>query len=238
MDQDSPASATELETGAAETLASSVSSRLKACIISGEMRPGQKLRLRELADQFGMGFSPLREALNRLSRDGLVVHTEQRGFSVAPMSAEALDELLETRCSLNELALRQSIARGDAAWEEGVVLAYHRLSRMPRWISLTPPVVNVDWERAHRIFHRGLIEACGSRWLIGYCEQLFDAADRYRHIARHSPEAPGRAKEDMHRRIMEATVARDADKAVQLLTEHFTGTAEMCRKVRREGGWT
>jgi DNA-binding GntR family transcriptional regulator len=223
--------------GTAETLASSVFGQLKACIIAGKLRPGQKLRLRELAEQFGMGFSPLREALNRLSRDGLVVHAELRGFSVAPVSEEALDELLKTRCWLNELALRQSIARGDAAWEESVVVAYHRLSRNPRWISLTPPAVNGEWERAHRIFHGRLIESCGSGWLIGYCEQLFDAADRYRHIARQSPEAPGRAKEDMHRRIMEATVARDADKAVQLLNEHFTGTAEMCRGVLREGGW-
>ena len=117
-----------------ETLASSTYARLRRDIIEGALVPGSKLRMRQLCERYDVGLSPLREALNRLLRDGLVQQTDLRGFVAAPLSGSELDELTKTRCWLNELALRQSIEHGDSAWEEQVVLTYHRLSRIQLWI--------------------------------------------------------------------------------------------------------
>jgi GntR family carbon starvation induced transcriptional regulator len=215
----------------AQTLASSVCVDLRRDIIAGAYKPGEKLALHALSEKFQMGLSPIREALNRLSRDGLVDQRDLRGFYVAPLTEVDLDELIRARSWLNALGVRESIARGDSAWEESVVLAHHRLSRTPRW-NEDATQVNWDWEVEHRVFHAALLSACGSRWITSYCEQLFDLADRYRQLARQAPSAQVR-QESEHRLIMEACVARKADEAVALLTEHLERTAELCRSELR-----
>lgn len=217
--------------GSGETLASIAYQRLRQDIISAVHAPGEKLRIQELCERYEVGPSPVREALNRLSRDGLVSLSDHKGFSVTPLSREHLEELTRTRCWLNELALRQSIANGDAAWEEGVVLAYHRLTRIPRHITQQGKsgiVYNPAWEQAHRAFHSSLIAACGSRWLIGYCEQLFDMADRYRHLSRVSSLKVGPRK-DEHGEMVAAIAERDVEAVVALLYSHFTRTGELVR---------
>jgi DNA-binding GntR family transcriptional regulator len=214
-----------------ETLASTAYQRLRADIINARHEPGGKLRVQELSERYGLGPSPIREALNRLSRDGLVTLNDRRGFSVTPLSQAHLEELTRTRCWLNELALRQAIANGDSAWEEGVVVAYHRLTRLPRYIDADTVAnrCNPAWELAHRAYHSALIAACGSRWLIAFCEQLFDAGDCYRHLSRVSSMKRAERRIE-HRQILDAVVARDADTAVALLTRHVTRTAELVRE--------
>jgi DNA-binding GntR family transcriptional regulator len=220
-----PANVVELE--AHGTLASRACEALRRDIIRAQSAPGAKLLIRALCERYGVGASPMREALNRLSRDGLVGRSDQRGFGVMPLNQGHLAELTRTRCWLNEVAIRESIRRGDDAWEESIVLAYHRLQRTPRHQpgqdSLT---YDQAWESAHRKFHSCLIAACGSHWLIGFCEQLFDAADRYRHLSRATSRAR-KVKRDEHRAIMDAVLARDADQAVALLNAHFHGTANL-----------
>jgi len=89
---------------------------------------------------------------------------------------------------------------------------------------------NAEWEQAHRAFHRSLIAACRSSRVIGYCDQLFDASDQYRNIARAAPMSEVRPIAAEHRAIMEATVGRRADEAVAHLLAHFDGTAEIVRR--------
>ena len=217
-----------------ETHVSLITKKLREDITSGQLPPGGKLKVRQLAERFGVGLSPIRESLSRLSREWLVRHSDLRGFSVSSVSEQDLDELMKARCWLNERALREAIAHGDSAWEESVLLTYHRLSRIPRKDPDGGPAVNPAWETAHRVFHRSLIGGCGSRWVVEICDQLFDVADIYRHIARSSPSQARRERGDEHKPIMEAAVARDADQAVRLLNAHFLRTAELCREPLRE----
>lgn len=218
-----------------ETFASVAHTRLRGEIISGVFSGGEKLRVRQLCERYGFGISPVREALNRLSSDGFVVQSDLQGFRVAALSLDDLRELTRTRAWLNERALRESIARGDHAWEEAIVISHHRLSRTRRWLGEeASDGVNPEWETAHRAFHTSLIAGCQSRWLIGYCEQLFDMADRYRHISRTAAARRSRGP-DEHRLIMEATIARDSDLAVSRLVEHFQKTAKHCEAAFASG---
>ena len=93
-----------------------------------------------------------------------------------PVSAAELEELTLTRCWMEERALRESIARRTAEWEEQLVLALHRLGRASRLSPQSPSALNPDWEKVHRTFHRVLISACRSHWLVGFCDQLSDHA--------------------------------------------------------------
>lgn len=210
------------------TLALSVYSRLREDILNVTLKPNAKLRIRELCERYEVGLSPMREALSRLASEGLVVQTAQRGFTVASFSVQELVELVRTKKWLNEIGVRESITHGDAAWEEGVLLAFHRLAKTPRFLdgeSDDGSGRNADWNAAHLAFHTSLIDACRSEWLKSFCRTLFTASERYRAVARMKSEPTKRL--DEHRQIMEATVNRDADLAVQLLNAHFENTVNL-----------
>jgi GntR family carbon starvation induced transcriptional regulator len=212
-----------------ETLASIVYDRLRKDIISIAVPPGEKLHIRSLCERFEVGLSPVREALSRLSTEGLVAQNDHRGFTVAPISEADLVDLTRARSWLNEIAIRRSIKHGDAAWEESVVLSFHRLFRTPRFAPGVETERSEAWEVAHRNFHTSLISASGSDRLTHYCEQLFDSAERYRHVGRKAGVKGNRDKE--HRELMEAVVARDAETAARVITQHFERTAELVREV-------
>jgi DNA-binding GntR family transcriptional regulator len=208
------------------TLASAAYGRLRREIIAVEIPPGSRLHTRQLCARYDMGLSPIREALSRLSSEGLVRQSDQRGFVVTQLTRDDLDALTRTRCWLNEIGLRESIAHGDDAWEEAVIVSFHRLSRVPRFIDAAR---NPVWDAAHQTFHATLVAACRSPWLTGYCAQLFDAFERYRNLSAFTAAArPGHV--DEHRAIMETAARRDADAACYLLRNHYELSATLVRK--------
>jgi DNA-binding GntR family transcriptional regulator len=209
---------------AATTHASSVYERIRADILAGKLRPGRRLQIKAMMESYTVGQTPLREALNRLSADGLVAVEDQRGFTVPGISAEELRELTRTRCWLEERALRESIAAATEAWEEAVLVAGHRLLRTPRGLDSDDPAVDALWEERHRAFHDLLVGQCGSRWLVGFCAQLTDRHQRYRKLAARRA-FPRRDVKAEHQGIMDAVLLRDADLAVARLVAHYTATA-------------
>ena len=207
-----------------ETLASSVYHELLEDILEGKLKPGHKLRLQALKDDYKVGNSPLREALNRLSANGMVVREENKGFRVSPASIEELQELVTTRCWLEEIAVRESIKNADDAYDERIVLAFHRLSKIT-------PNDDGSWdspeqENRHREFHQALLSAGSSNILLGYCAELHEQTLRYRKLAavvKYREGAEGSEQKAIHDAVLE----RDADKAVELLKAHFQMTADI-----------
>lgn len=213
-------------TNGRETLASIAYQRLLDDIVGGRLQPGSKLRLQFLAKRYAVGNSPLREALNRLSANGMVQREENRGFRVSPASAEELSELIRTRCWLEEIALRESIRHGDSAWEERVLVSFHRLSKRNRLSEERYIEFDGTWEDRHRAYHLSLLSACNSNILLDFCEQLHEQTLRYRNLS--SMQAyRDRHELDEHRAIRDAVLDRDADKAVELLQAHYRITGEI-----------
>ena len=204
----------------------SIYDQLKTDILTGSLQPGIKLRLRDLIEQYNTGNSPLREALNRLSAVGMVIREENRGFRVSPVTPEELMELTRTRCWLEETALRESIAHGDKAWEERIVLAYHWLARSTEDRDAAELRQSPEWEQYHRNFHQALISACGSNILIDFCAELQQRFLRYRNLV-ETIKYRGPQDVEHHRELQEATLARDADLAVDRLKKHYSTTSEI-----------
>jgi DNA-binding GntR family transcriptional regulator len=200
--------------------------RLREDLLSGQLKPGRKLQMRFLMDVYQAGQTPLREALNRLTAEGLVESREQRGFYVRGISQAELAELTQTRCWVESLALRKAMAAATPEWEEALIVAHHRLSRAPRSLSAERFEDNPEWERLHRTFHRTLIGQCGSRSLVGFCDQLADQLYRYRRLSIRKA-FPTRHVADEHQAILGAVLSGDADKAADLLSSHFAATAEV-----------
>jgi DNA-binding GntR family transcriptional regulator len=214
---------------AAITHASSVYERIRTDILAGKLRPGGRLQIKRMMETYEVGQTPLREALNRLTADGLVTAEDQRGFTVPGISVAELRELTRTRCWLEERALRESMAATTEGWEEAVLLAGHRLLRTPRGLDSEEPGADTEWEARHRAFHDLLVSNCGSRWLVGFCAQLTDRHQRYRKLAARRA-FPHRDVQTEHRTILDAVLARDADAAVGLLIAHYTATADIILK--------
>jgi len=205
------------------SLARAVYDKLKRDILSTELPPKTKLGVEFVCDRYGFGTSPVREALTLLVGEGFVTRIEGRGFSVAGVSVEEYIELTETRCWLEEVALRKSMANGGADWEDRIVLAFHHFSRLSRPAEGTRLSKNNEWVERHKAFHDALISACGSRWLLNYCDQLREQTYRYRRIS--SAERPGGAL-NQHRQLMQVVLDRDPDVAVPLLMEHYRNRNE------------
>lgn len=210
------------------TLATSIYERLKADILSARLEPGRKLQLRFLMEHYDAGQTPLREALNRLTTEDLVIGKEQRGFFVKPISLEELGELTKTRCWVEGLALRESIANATPSWEEALLVAHHRLERARRSLNPERFESNPEWERLHRAFHAVLIGGCGSRSLIGFCEQLADRLHRYRALSSRKAFRVRNVTQE-HAEILKSVLDRDAEDAVRLLQRHYEQTAEFIK---------
>ncbi|ABI89862.1 bacterial regulatory s, gntR family protein [Burkholderia ambifaria AMMD] len=208
------------------TLATSLYDRLRTDLLAGKLEPGRKLQIEFLCEQYQAGQTPVREALNRLTSDGLVERRDQRGFAVTDISADDLREITRTRILLEEVALREAFAANQPEWEEELVLAYHRLSKVPRSLNETEYLENPEWERLHRAFHRALISGCRSRWLMGFCEQLADQLYRYRQLSVRRIY-PNRHEKEEHKAMLDAVVARDSLRAIELLKTHYQQTAEI-----------
>lgn len=209
--------------------------RIRRDIILGERLPGEKLLIEAMSDRYEIGMVPIREALNRLSAEGLVVRESNRGFSVSLLSLGDLEELVSTRIQLETLALRTSIQRGDEAWEERLVLSYHRLARTSR---LLPPEagrerISEEWEPRHRDFHLALLDACGSRWLLGFCATMIDHAVRYRNVSMNAQASQLRraGATGEHEALLHAALERDADLACMLLEQHYRITLDGVQQV-------
>jgi len=202
---------------------------LRRDLLDGTLPPGGPLRFADLQERYGLSVGTLREALTRLVGERLVVAKGQRGFRSAPLSQEELRDIMWMRAGLEEMALRDAIARGDADWEAGIVAAFHRLSRTPVPVPGELGADVVDWERLHSSFHGALVAACPSPWLHHVRAMLEDQSVRYRRL-RLRADAPGAIKRDVvdeHRRIMEAVLARDADMAVALMRAHLHRTEDL-----------
>jgi GntR family transcriptional regulator, carbon starvation induced regulator len=216
---------------AGATLAESVYDQLRDDVLRGRLHPGQKLGS-ELRSRFNIGSSPIREALNRLLAEGLVVLEAQKGFRVAPISKDELGELVTARCWIDGAAITAGIARSDPEWEEGLLLALHRLARTAR-LRVEAHGHNAEWEAKHRQFHRALVGGCGTRWITRISEQLFDAAERYRLFAADSVSERDELQE--HRAIVDACLDGDADRATQLLREHYGQTYDVIARSMGSG---
>lgn len=195
-------------------------------ILSGALVPDSKLRLQELQDRYGLGMSPIREALMLLSRECLVSSESQRGFRVAPVSAEDLRDIVAARVHIETNLLTESIRRGDADWGAEISAAFYKLTHEPLPKSLYDPTASEPWEASHRRFHKALLAAANSPWLQRIDEQLIDHSQRYRHIrlARLGFSTKTESIFVEHQALMEATLSRDVNRACAVLTEHLNAT--------------
>jgi GntR family carbon starvation induced transcriptional regulator len=208
-----------------KTLVEGAYQRLRRDIIEGVHPPGEKLRVEHLKDHYDVGAGTLREALLLLVTDALVVAQGQRGFRVAPISIEDFEDITRTRILLETEALRQSIALGGEDWKPRWWRPFHRLSRAEQKLSDHDSEAADEWEKRNRNFHDALIAASPSRWIRHFQNILYQQSERYRRISLFR-QPVARDVHAEHQALFDSTLARDAERATAILSEHILRTLD------------
>jgi len=202
--------------------------RLRADILACRLKPGARLKINELCAALDVSLGAVREALSRLSAEGLVVAEAQKRFQVAPISVADLEDLTQVRIEIETLCLRRAIAARTLDWESGLVAAFHRLSRLPVRAPGDERRLSEDWAQAHADYHLALVASCDSLWLLRVRAMLYAQSERYRRLSAPVTES-WRDVNAEHRDIMQAALAGDARKACALLISHLLTTKDLVR---------
>lgn len=190
---------------------------LRARIIDLELLPGARLRTERLSEDFDVSPTPVREALNRLAAEGLVLQEPYRGFRVSDLiDADELVHLLRAREVIEAAAVEQTAISKDSA-----VLAELRglTDRMEELASMTELDIKA-YNAADAEFHRLTVSASGNRFLL----EALDALHAHVQIARHyqgkSVEEAKLSNKD-HRQLLESIERGDSVGACDCVRAHI-----------------
>ncbi len=226
-----------MDTSPRQNLAMSAYTWLKRDIIRGIHPPDTKLLMSGLKKRYELGTGPLREALSQLVAERLVTAASQRGYRVAPMSVEELEDIYDARAQLEGLIVQLAIERGDDAWEAEILARAHTLNKV---VDVSgPDEVLAIWDQRHKAFHAAIAAGCGTHHLQQVRESLFDQAERYRHLwlcETVFSSAAIEQKRGEHDALVEAILARDSSRAVALMREHLLTPVPIISEVMRSRG--
>ena len=204
--------------------------RLRQDIVSGILLPDTKLKMRELKERYGLGATPLREALAQLAAQGFVTQASQKGFRVPALSMLHLDDVSRSRQLIEGEALRLAIENGDDAWEAEISASFYLLERRIVRLQASRQPLDADYEKIHSRFHQGLIAACPLPSLIAFSGQLYTQGARYRTLMLRSLPASQEIIAE-HRKLRDLALTRKPEKAVHALVGHIALPAKLLRDV-------
>lgn len=199
-----------------------VAETLRKAIVEGSLRPGERIPEQELAKQFGISRSPIREALRELSMEGLVTISANRGASVANPSSQDIHELYGIRTALESLAVRWAV---DRITEQEIA---HLTCLRQRLEAARPETSrHIAWNdflETDLEFHRVLVEASRSRRLSSMLRTLHSQVRLVMNLGTQTLDARRHSQiVEEHRRILEAVKARDKALTQHLIEEHLHG---------------
>jgi DNA-binding GntR family transcriptional regulator len=192
-------------------------------MLTCRLSPGSNLNVKKLSERYQVSLGAIREALSRLISEGFVL-ADGRGFRAAPISVDELHDLTRTRVEIEGRCLSNSMTNGGLEWESRIVAALHCLSKTPMRDMTDASRLNESYASAHATLHAALVSACDSPWLLRLRDLLYAQSERYRYLA--VPLAPeDRNVVEEHTDLANAVLARDHGRALELLGEHLSRTA-------------
>lgn len=193
---------------------------LKMRILKGEIAPGQRLMEVETSEELGVSRTPVREAIKKLEKEGLVVVEPRKGTYAAQISDNDLIEILEVRESLEALAAQYAVKRMKSSQKDKLISVAKKYNKAVESGKL-PLMIKYDTE-----FHRILVEGSNNRTLINLIEQLQELLLRFRYLyydnTRRAEQNPPE-----HQRIIDAVVAGDEKEAYAATMAHIGSLKEI-----------
>ena len=210
-----PAPGATILTGEPESLSAGVVHRLEIEILKGQRKPGDRLDERQLAEQFGVSRTPVREALQRLAASGLVVSRGRQGLQVAQLSIADLLDAFSVAAEMEALASAQASRRIRPDQQRRLEVAHQACS-----VAAQAGDANGFYE-ANLEFHETISAASHNRILRDELRRLTVKISPYRRTITFQP---GRMESSIpeHDQIMTAIFRGDATQASQVMRSHVT----------------
>jgi len=207
---------TDVGEGFQRSITEAVTGRIRREILSGRIRPGERIRLRPLAELLGVSHIPIREALQRLEGEGLVENVPQRGAIATPLSLTELAEVYELRKILEPIVAARAVPMEPARLAQ-VEQALEAMNGIPEeWLAPSFPEL-------HRRFHWLLLEPGANRVIEQTIRQLWQTSERYVRFAMTvGSGAPIAARH--HRRLLTAAKRGDGAMLASELVSHLEYT--------------
>jgi len=195
-----------------------VHARLRTAILRGQLEAGEVLSQVQLAEQYGVSRTPLREALRLLEREGLMLSEARRRVRVAPFSLEDLEQVYAMRIGLETLGIRLTIPNLDEP-------ARTHLADLERTVRGHADNQDYEsWHEPHQEFHRALVAAAGPR-ILGQSDVLADHAERYRYCTTTMAAQSWENGTREHKTLLDAALRGDTGEAVRTLARHYARVA-------------
>ena len=202
------------------TLAQSVTDELRALVMSGELKPGERLQEVTLSQRLGVSRTPVRAALHSLAAEGMLNYAPNRGYRVCSVDAERLVTIFDLRGVLEGLAARLAAERGMNETE----IAEFRAALAQGDAIMAPGVLRPTdrdaFAEVNARIHQLIVGAADDRMLadmIRVCHNIPISSER--NVMWTDYDWLRRSHDD-HHRVLDAIVLRDGPRAEQLMREH------------------
>ena len=195
------------------TLAESLRQQLEAAIAAGRLEPGARLDEQEIASQYGVSRTPVREAFRLLAANNLVELRGRQGATVRSIGAHALIEMFQVMAELEGLCARLAARRITAAGRAKIEEIHQRLKAVAETGAIDP-FYDVNQE-----FHEAVYEASCNAFLADQTRRLRNQVAAYRRrVTRMPNRLPDTIRE--HEAVIEAIVANDGERAHSAMRDH------------------
>lgn len=202
---------------ARRTLHEEVAERLRDMIIEGQLVPGQRIQEGAVGAQLGVSRTPLREAIKTLASEGLVEVLPAKGAVVRQFSARDLFEILEVIKGLEQLGGRLACARASDAMVADIGAMHARM------LALYASRDRLEYFKLNQAIHAALVAASGNAVLAATHATLQSRIRRLRFIGHEGPGNWAGAVAE-HEAMMDALLARDADRLEAEIARHMDAT--------------
>ena len=187
---------------------------IKRRILGNFYPPNLQVLEQDLAQQLGMSRTPVREAMIRLEREGLIEILPRRGMRVVPISPDDMHDIYEVLTCLEAQAAERLAERKPSKSDIAPMIAAHE--------DMEAALAEGDlesWAEADERFHRALLELSGNRRLSTMAFTVFDQVHRARMITLRMRPPPHQSNED-HRALIDAVLKGDGRKAYEVHHQH------------------
>lgn len=216
------------------TITEFVTGVIRNRIVLGELRPGHKVPVYELADELGVSRVPLREAVRELEAESLVDNLPRRGTVVRALNGTDLRDTFEVLHAIEPIAARRCAETGDS---EIVDAMRYWLGQMQDLAKRKVPQVSTEMLHAHREFHFALFRAAGEGVLQRHLCMLWNTCERYVMNSLPNQRRQAAAAKE-HAELVRRIEARDPDGAVAVLHTHLdeslSGSLDYLESAKRE----
>lgn len=217
----------ELKTDTYLPLRDVVFQTLRTAILKGDLKPGERLMELQLAAKLGVSRTPIREAIRMLEQEGLAITIPRRGAEVARMTEKDMEDVLQIRCSLEDLAVRVSCDKINAAELEELREAMEDFERQVETDNVS------EIAKADVVFHDIIYKAADNPKLLVLLNNLREQMYRYRvEYLKDKSIYPRLVRE--HRHMYEALMNKDKETVAWVVEQHLHNQAVSVKKMIRE----